>query len=308
MSQALALPADTDVLDAASDPGAFVIASLERARSWLAQASTTDLPDLVEAKARAEAIRCYVAQKELGKDTELAATEIVRRAERRIGQLIREGQVNGEIKTVGTTGPQPDYVRNGKLVSSSRGAPPDANSTSPSAYFSSGSDTAATYAVTDGVSDEEFEDVIAEAKAEKNLSRANVVRKVKGKKDPTDALQRLNVEHRTEQIRELAPSGMTAVQIGVKIGLSPENVRRYAAAAAIQIPGDIATRKTKKLNHDRMMSETCHALEGAAMVAGMIDLARLDPTQIEGWVDSLSSSLSKLSTLKRDLAKESTQP
>lgn len=44
--------------------------------------------------------------------------------------------------------------------------------------------------MTDGVSDEQFEEAIAEAKAEENLSRANVARKAKAKaqrKEPIDA-------------------------------------------------------------------------------------------------------------------------
>lgn len=49
----LALPDDVAVLDATDDPGAFVIAALDRAKAWLAQATVTTLPEVVDAKAKA---------------------------------------------------------------------------------------------------------------------------------------------------------------------------------------------------------------------------------------------------------------
>lgn len=54
---------------------------------------------------------------------------------------------------------------------------------SPKEFFKSQEDGTATHAVTDGVSNERFDEAIDEAKAEGNLSRANVVRKVPGQ-DP----------------------------------------------------------------------------------------------------------------------------
>jgi hypothetical protein len=43
------------------------------------------------------------------------------------------------------------------------------------------------YAMTDGVSDEEFEQALAEAKAEGNLSRVNVLRKLRQRHTPAAA-------------------------------------------------------------------------------------------------------------------------
>ena len=50
----------------------------------------------------------------------------------------------------------------------------------PAEYLPHGSDRAAAYALADDVTDEHSAAAITEAKAEGNLSRANVVRKVKG--------------------------------------------------------------------------------------------------------------------------------
>ncbi|WP_055751031.1 hypothetical protein [Frankia sp. AvcI1] len=53
---------------------------------------------------QAEAIRIYTTSKQLGKDAELSAAEIVRRAERGIGIAIRRGQEAGAIAKRGDIG------------------------------------------------------------------------------------------------------------------------------------------------------------------------------------------------------------
>ena len=50
---------------------------------------------------QAEAIRSYTVQKQLGRDVELNAQEIVRRAERGLGLAIRKGQVDGTLQKPG---------------------------------------------------------------------------------------------------------------------------------------------------------------------------------------------------------------
>ena len=57
----------------------------------------------------------------------------------------------------------------------------------PGSYFRHDDERADSYAMTDGVSDTDFEDAIGEAKAEGNLSRANVVRKIRQqRRTPSD--------------------------------------------------------------------------------------------------------------------------
>lgn len=48
----------------------------------------------------------------------------------------------------------------------------------PAEFFSNADERVAAYQVTDDVTDDAFEEAIDEGKAERNLSRANVVRKV----------------------------------------------------------------------------------------------------------------------------------
>lgn len=77
----------------------------------------------------------------------MAATEIVRRCERRIGQLVREGQERGDILSTGQ-----NRIHAGRAV---------AVNNSPSPTTAAGvkhrSEVAEMYAMTDGVSDEQFE-------------------------------------------------------------------------------------------------------------------------------------------------------
>ena len=88
-----------------------------------------------------------IREKELGFDAQLAATEIVRRCERRIGELTQRGP--GRPKETDRVG----------------------------SVFSGGHERTDHYAMA-GASPDDFDAAIAEARAEKNLSRANVVRKL----------------------------------------------------------------------------------------------------------------------------------
>jgi hypothetical protein len=177
---------DPAEIDAARDPGAFVVLACERAKAWLAEALDKVRPeDIAEFKSQAEAIRVYTVQKNLGKDAQLSATEIVRRAERGLGLAIRRGQAEGSIRSRETPpkGPSGPYVRErgGRLEQVQAAVREhDDGLISPRQFFDNNSQSMSeTYAVTDGVTDEQFESALTEAKAEGNLSRANVVRKAK---------------------------------------------------------------------------------------------------------------------------------
>lgn len=156
----LVLPGTAD-LDGLHDPAQRIIVSCERAKEWLAQAlASDDIEQIVELKSQAEAIRVYTMQKQLGHDAELSAAEVVRRAERCIGLAIRKGQAEGRILSTGRHADTGD-------------------TSSPKRYAGSGMVRHQHYAMTDGVSPEQFDAALATAKAERNLSRANVVRNLK---------------------------------------------------------------------------------------------------------------------------------
>lgn len=157
-----------------ADPGGFIIQACERAKAWLREAlDNGEIDQIVEVKSQAEAIRVYTMQKQLGKDAQLSATEIVRRAERGIGVAIRRGQEDGSIykKHAG----RPQEINHGDTQVKVR----------PVTDFAKYDDLGGSgnqpgiYDLTDDVSDEDFEQALAQAKAEQNLTRANVARKVK---------------------------------------------------------------------------------------------------------------------------------
>lgn len=152
-----------------------VVALLERGKSWLQLAVERDaeVGEFVEVKAQAETIRTYTLQKQLGKDAELAAAELVRRAERGLGLAIRRGQEAGEIRTAEET--QHAGVNARDLVANDHKVSPQEAS-----QVKHRKDLAPIYKMADRATDQEFDVALAEAKAEGNLSRANVVRKVTG--------------------------------------------------------------------------------------------------------------------------------
>jgi hypothetical protein len=176
------IAADTSALDTA-DPAAaaaMVTKALEESRSWLAVAMKgTDPTPIAEFKAWAATVEEATRQKNLGRDIELTAAEMVRRAERGIGVAIRRGQEAGEIS-------KPyDNLRHGQGAVDKTSLPPSPTNYATSAELSSNG--AGIYHMTDGVTDEQFDAAIDEAKTEGNLSRANVVRKVKGEPAPKPA-------------------------------------------------------------------------------------------------------------------------
>lgn len=166
---------NTDIADRAADPAEFVIACCERAKQWLGDLlEDGSIEQIVEMKSQAEAIRVYTVQKNLGKDAELAAAEIVRRAERGIGLAIRRGQEAGEIARRGQGAGNPPGAK-GDRVDSGISLPSEFATHSELAGNGAGF-----YHMSDGVPDEQFDAAIEAAKEEGNLSRANVVRKVRG--------------------------------------------------------------------------------------------------------------------------------
>jgi hypothetical protein len=160
---------DAQALEA--DPVGYMAVVLHRAKGWLAEATSIDA--VRDTKAIAVGYESVIREKELAFDAQLSATEIVRRCERRIGELVREGQTRGEIRRQGDR----PAARNQHMADAVLHR--DGEQQSPVAIFANHAEGTDSYAMADAPG-EQFETAIDEAKAEGNLSRANVVRKVKG--------------------------------------------------------------------------------------------------------------------------------
>ncbi|MDV6272436.1 hypothetical protein R3Q06_02875 [Rhodococcus erythropolis] len=147
----------------------------------LAAIAAQDLPSIVEYKAKASAIQDISKQLRLGKELQLDAAEFVRRAERGLGVGIREGQAKGTVNGVGTHANRGNGHQSGResLTTSSKVRPTDL--ASQHELHGANNPGEGIYAMTDNVTDEQFEEALAEAKDEGNLSRANVARKAKAK-------------------------------------------------------------------------------------------------------------------------------
>jgi hypothetical protein len=299
--------AGTGVAGQAADPGEFVLAACERAKAWLREAlEHGEIEQIAEARSQAEAVRIYTVQKQLGSDAQLAATEIVRRAERGIGLAIRRGQERGEIRRRGQGGGQPPGA----------GRPRADKTMSSPADFASNSELrgngAGIYHLADGVPEEVFEAALAEAKAEGDLGRANVVRKIRqrhhaaGIGDPARAspgpagpgaagsagpvatgpagpgvpelpghggfpgrAADLAPEHCRELIASLAGQGMTSPQIAARLGVNDGRVRALACEHGITIQADQVVGRARRLDSNRIARQAVHALEGQHRVEAL---------------------------------------
>lgn len=113
---------------------------------------------------------------------QVAPAEFVRRAERGLGVAIREGQADGTVETVSEGKSRGSAVRDDVVTYDEIKPKP----TDFAGKYELSNTHGGIYDLTDGVSDEQFEESIAEAKDEGNLSRANVARKAKGKAQIVD--------------------------------------------------------------------------------------------------------------------------
>lgn len=184
------LPPDVDTkvvalsrLDSPELQTRAVTTMLNHARTGLLAAiAAQDLPQIVEFKRKAAAIQEIAKQVRLGKDMQLDAAEFVRRAERGLGVAIREGQARGEIATPSSAAREREYRKHG-VVLPNGGLPSALDFAKPSELSGADHKIGGIYAMTDGVSDEAFEEALADARAEGNLSRANVARRSKAKSE-----------------------------------------------------------------------------------------------------------------------------
>lgn len=209
------------------DPAAREVAvtgMLDQARQWLERAkeSTTPAQDVAQFKAFVATVAEAAKQKKLSEDIQLDAVEMVRRSERALGVAIRQGQEAGDIRVTGQGGGDPRFVDPGR----------DTNRMSPTSLFAHKTEMVQTYAVTDGVTDDQFDAALAEAKEEGNLSRANVVRKVQElapvRLEPRRVSRRKDVEIIESLLASLDGLRLTLDTIHIlDNSITPEDAERF---------------------------------------------------------------------------------
>ena len=309
MTASLALAVDPAAMERVADPGGFVVRVCEQARALLEEAlEQGQIEQIAEVKSQAEAIRVYTLQRQLGRDAQLAAAEIVRRAERGIGVAIRRGQAAGQIRRRGDHGGA-RMAGNGVGKTISKPGPSDF--ASPVELRGNG---AGIYHLTDGVSDEDFEEAVAAAKAEQDLSRANIVRKIRqrrslaspgpgGQVPAADSASVAAGQPSRDLIARYAASGMTSRQIAGRLGVDARQVRGIAREHGIAVPADVVVGRTRRPDANRIVRHTTHALEGLAMSVALADPADLDPTQAAEWAASQARSIRVLTKFLAQMRK-----
>jgi hypothetical protein len=308
MAADLELAADPGVIERSADPAGFVVQACQRAKAWLEGAlEHGEIDRIAELKSQAEAVRVYTAQKQLGKDAQLAAAEIVRRAERGIGLAIRRGQRDGQIARRGDRG--------GCGAPGVRGGDPGATRGehlgSPAGFFRNDKERADCYAMADGVSDADFDNALRQAKSDGDLSRASVVRKIRQRHghppvldgqapDPADRSAGAAARRR-DLIGAFAAGGMSSRQIGERLGIGDDRVRQVAREHRIEIRADAVLGRARRPDPGRIVRQTVHALEGLAMGVELADPAGLDTAEAAEWAASMTRSIRALSKFLRQL-------
>lgn len=308
MSADLALASDPSVVERAADPAEFIIQSCERAKAWLREAlDHGDIDAIAECKSQAEAIRVYTMSKQLGKDAQLSATEIVRRAERGIGVAIRRGQEAGTITIRGEH--RGNQYTNGNVDQEDIPKPKVTGYVTRGELYGGGK-RAGIFDITDHVTDDQFEEALTAAKDDGDLSRSNVFRKLgksymrrqeaqpegdwvpaPGAHRPTDALQRRKL------MKGWAERGYNSRQMAERLGMRDDAIRRIGRECGIEIPADAIVSRTKRHDSNQIIEGTVHALEGLAMGIQLVDPADLDPSQAKDWATSLTSSIRQINAL-----------
>jgi hypothetical protein len=179
---------DPSALENTPDPVGAVLLACERAKALLELVlENGDIEYLTELKAQATALSIYARQKELGRAAYLAAAEIVRRAERGVAVAIRRGQASGEIET--TEEARMRSLGEARAKKAGHDGSADSSSKPRPLDYASRSELSNSegdiYDLADDVDDDTFEQALAEAREERNLSRANVIRKFRGDPKPS---------------------------------------------------------------------------------------------------------------------------
>jgi hypothetical protein len=304
------LAAGTAQIEGAADPAEFVIAACGRAVLLLrAAVERADITQVAELRSQAEAVRVYVVQKHLGRQAQTAAAEVVLRAERGLAQMIREGQKAGQVKQ------RADGGWHAREVDGTGGT----HKISSADVLGRGRTRAEMYAMFEGVSDEDFEDALHQAKTEDNLTRASLIRKIRQRRvpvparhddgqpvpEPGDTSDHAQAR-RVDLVGRWAGQDVTSRRMGWWLGIKDSQVRRVAVEHDIPIPADRAEaeRKMHRPDANTIMHETVTTLTGFADTLTQIDPADLDPARVPEWASSMLAALHTFEKFARSLIGE----
>lgn len=267
-----------------------ITSMLDQSRQWLDRAleATNPAREVSEFKAFVATVAEAAKQKKLSESIQLDAVEMVRRSERALGVAIRKGQDAGEI-TSRTN--QPFYGNQ-----HTAGLGPQESQASPDEFFAGGKERADTYAMTDDVSDEQFEQALSEAKEEGNLSRANVVRKVASLTSYRD-----EQAAKWDRVADLANAGYTSAQIAREVNMSEPGLRSGAQKYNITFPADVAVGRSRRIDPLEVLERIVSSLEADASALELVRYQNVTPEQASEWVARMNTAMRPIGQMKKAL-------
>lgn len=266
---------------------------LDRARTALALAlEASDVHMVAQIKSGTAVMEKLSKELRLSKECQLDAAEMVRRSEYALGKAIRQGQADGTVETPHEAACRAVEARDVRLgrkdLSSIKGkVKPGPADFAPEHELRGNSAGILHLAVG---AEREFEEALSEAKAEGNLSRANLVRKIEGQQSSHESRA-----DRADKIEPLARQGLTSDQIAKRLGLHRDSVKRIANDHGIDIQADRVTARRRRINSAQVLESTAAALEGAVYSIRLVQPEDLSQEEAQEWVSSLTESIKALS-------------
>lgn len=132
------------------------------------------------------------------------------------------------------------------------------------------------------------------------LQSGSVTRIAREAKEAREQTRRPEAE-RVEQIRAMAERGHTAVQIARSIGIGEERVRELSNRNGVEITAEKVMGKVRRLDSNRIVSQTVLQVAGIGGLFKQIDYAALNRDDLGEWVSSLSESINALTRLRNKL-------
>lgn len=282
-----------DTLDAGAREVA-VTSMLDQARQWLERAkeSTTPAQDVAAFRAFVATVAEAAKQKKLSEEIQLDALEMVRRSERALGVAIQQGQVAGEIVKQGDIGATPSSNRGGE-PGTRRGD----NLVRPTDFATRHELKDGIYPMSKGVSEEVFDEALAVAREEGNLSRSNVISKVaslSSYKETRDA--------RWERVAHLAANGVPSAQALAEVGgySREDSFRKAARDRGITFPADKLT-NFKRIDPLFVVEQIVLGLEVTLTTLDLVTYENVTPEQAAQWLERLASPLRAIRKMQTEL-------
>lgn len=278
----------------------------ESTRRWLTSPGARNPFRAAHAKAYLKTLADTASNLSMSREVVLDATGTLRRSERALGVAIREGQERGEIASKGRGAIHVHGVH-GTVSRSELITTDPAVMSSPYDYakhtelYGDGKEGGnGVYAMAEAT-DEQFEAALAAATEEGNVSRANVVRKIReiaapdSEAAPKAPSRTLTANSAHVHILDLARRGLDNTTIARQVGLSANAV----SDVIMRNPEVRADRE--RLN---ILTRTVDALMGGTYaLESLTEFSAIDPAQGQEWLDKLQRHMNAVKTVRNSIRK-----